>query len=174
LLKFLKPVNLRGISTKNGQLILLILILALVSISGCTNIMGTDSNSKISTGGHFENQWVKFQYPSHLVVLDNSNTTHCRLELYNNTNTSIENMVGEVFYYQSNRTDLSCFTRAKRINIADKPGIKIEDGLQVCSYVFLSADYINTKTLILNFDARKHRDAYQKIADTIVIKKVTI
>jgi len=163
---------LRGILTKNIELTLLILILSMVSISGCTD-MGTDTNPNTSTGGHFENQWVKFQYPSHLVVLDNSNSTHCRLELYNNTNTSIENMIGEVFYYQSNRTDLSCFTRAKRINIADKPGIKIEDGLQVCSYIFLSADYINTKTLILNFDARKHRDAYQKIADTIVIKKIT-
>ncbi len=143
-----------------------------VIISGYPNIMGNNSNTKTSTGGNFENQWVKFQYPSQLVILDNSNSTHFRVEVYNSTNTTIENMVGEVFYYKSNRTDLSCFTRAKRITIADKSGIKIEDGLLVCSYVFLSSEYINTKTMILNFDARKHRDAYQKIADTIVVKKV--
>ena len=153
---------------------MLILVLATVSISGCTDIMGSNSTVKTSTGGNFENQWVKFQYPSQLVILDNSNGTHCKLEVYNSTNTTIENMVGEIFYYQSNRTDLTCFTRAKRIIIANESGIKIEDGLQVCSYVFLSPEYINTKTMILNFDARKHRDTYQKIADSIVVKKVPI
>lgn len=148
------------------------LVLGSVIISEYPNIMGNNSDNKISTGGNFENQWVKFQYPSHLFILDKSNSTHFRVEIYNSTNTIIENMVGEVFNYQSNRTDLSYFTRAKRITIADKSGIKIEDGLLVCSYVFLSPEYINTKTMILNFDARNHRDAYQKIADTIVVKKV--
>lgn len=166
--------SLRGISTKLIHILLLILLLVVgsVIISGYPNIMGNNSNTKTSTGGNFENQWVKFQYPSQLVILDKSNSTHFRVEIYNSTNTTIENMVGEVFNYQSNRTDLSYFTRAKRIIIADKSGIKIEDGLLVCSYVFLSPDYINTKTMILNFDARNHRDTYQKIADTIVVKKV--
>jgi len=165
---------LRGISTKLIHILLLILLLVVgsVIISGYPNIMGNNSNTMTSSGGNFENQWVKFQYPSQLVILDNSNSTHFRVEVYKSTNTTIENMVGEVFSYKSNRTDLSCFTRAKRITIADKSGIKIEDGLLVCSYVFLSGDYTNTKTMILNFDARNHRDAYQKIADTIVVKKV--
>ncbi len=164
---------MRGIGTKLKKFLVLIPLIVVCSavICGYPCILGND-NVNTSTGGAFENQWVKFQYPSHLVVLDNSNSTHFHVELYNSTNTTIENMVGEVFYYESNRSDLTCFRRAKSIIIADKPGIIIEDGLLVSSYVFLSPDYVNTKTMILDFDARKHRDAYQKIADSIVIKKM--
>ncbi len=150
-----------------------ILILLTVFVSGLTDLTGaTVEVNKTSTGGNFENEWVKFQYPSNLVVLDNSNSTHCKLEFYNSTNTDIVNLVGEVFYCQSNRTDLSSFTKRKSITIANKSGVKIEDGLQVCSYVFLTSEDINVKTMILNFDAQKYRDTYQKVADTMVIKKI--
>ncbi len=152
----------------------MILILGTVAVSGCTDITGaTAVVNKTSTGGTFENEWVKFLYPSDLVVLDNSNSTHCKLEIYNSSSTNIENLVGEVFYCQSNRTDLSSFTKRTSIKIADKSGIKIEDGLQVCSYVFLNSEYIDAKTMIVNFDAQKYRDAYQKVADTMVIKKIS-
>lgn len=151
-----------------------ILILGAVAVSGCTDLTGTTGAiNKTSTGGNFENEWVKFQYPCELFVLDQSNSTHCKLEIYNSSSTNIENMVGEVFYCKSNRTDLSTFTRRKSITIADKTGLKIEDGLQVCSYVFLGSEYTDVKTMIVNFDAQKYRDAYQKVADTMVIKKVS-
>lgn len=152
---------------------IILLILGTVAVSGCTDLSGATTVNKTSTGGNFENEWVKFQYPSDLVILDNSNSTHCKLEIYNSSNTIIENMVGEVFYCQSNRTDLSSFTKRTSIKIADKSGIKIEDGLQVCSYVFLTSEYTDVKTMILNFDAQKYRDAYQKVADTMVIKKIS-
>lgn len=152
---------------------ILILILGTVAVSGCTDLTGATTVNKATTGGSFENEWVKFQYPSDLFVLDNSNSTHCKIEIYNSSNTSIENMVGEVFYCKSNRTDLSSFTKRTSITIADKSGIKIEDGLQVCSYVFLTSDYTDVKTMILNFDAQHYRDAYQKVADTMVIKKIS-
>jgi len=105
--------------------------------------------------------------------MDNSNSTHCKLEIYNSSSTNIENLVGEVFYCKSNRTDLSSFTKRKSITIADKSGIKIEDGLQVCSYVFLTSEYTDVKTMIVNFDAQKYRDAYQNVADSMVIKKIS-
>lgn len=152
---------------------IILLIFGTVAVSGCTDLSGATTINKTSTGGNFENEWVKFQYPSDLVILDNSNSTHCKLEIYNSSNTIIENMVGEVFYCQSNRTDLSTFTKRTNIKIADKSGIKIEDGLQVCSYVFLTSEYTDVKTMILNFDAQKYRDAYQKVADTMVIKKIS-
>lgn len=152
---------------------IILLILGTVAVSGCTDLSGATTVNKTSTGGNFENEWVKFQYPSDLVILDNSNSTHCKLEIYNSSNTIIENMVGEVFYCQSNRTDLSSFTKRTSIKIADKSGIKIEDGLQVCSYVFLTSEYTDVKTMILNFDAQKYREAYQKVADTMVIKKIS-
>lgn len=129
---------------------------------------------KTSSGGTFENEWVKFQYPPDMVVLDNSNSTDCKLEIYNCSNICIENQVGEVFYYKSNRTVItSTFYNGKRITMADKSGLKIEDGLQVCSYVFLTSGDIDVPTMILTFDAQKYRDAYQKIADTMVIKKIS-
>lgn len=81
-------------------------------------------------------------------------------------------MVGEIFYYNVNKTDQASFTTAKRITIADKSGIKIEDGLQVCCYVYLTSGYTNVETMILNFDAHKYREAYQKVADTMVVKKI--
>ncbi|AUB58872.1 MAG: hypothetical protein KO318_02845 [Methanobacterium sp.] len=161
-------------NTKNYQSIILILILGTVTVSGCTYLTGTTATiNKTSTGGNFENEWVKFQYPPELVILDQSNSTQCKLEIYNSSTPNIENMVGEVFYCKSNRTDLSCFTKRKSITIADKPGIKIEDGLQVCSYVFLNSEYTDVKTMIVNFDAQKYRDAYQKVADTVVVKKIS-
>jgi hypothetical protein len=143
-----------------------------VAISGCTDITGTTGTLKTSTGGTFENEWVKFQYPADLVIVDNSNSTKCNLEIYNSSNTTIENMVGEVFYYKSNKTDMQSFTKRKSISIAGKSGFKIEDGLQVCSYIFLTSGDIDVKTMIINFNAQKYRDAYQKIADTIEIKKI--
>lgn len=143
-----------------------------VSISGCSDITGNNSTVKTSTGGNFENEWVKFHYPSKLVVLDNSNSTHFKIEIYNSSNIKIENMVGEIFSYRVNKTDLVSFTKAKRITIDDKSGIKIEDGLQVCSYVYLTSGDTKVKSMILNFDAHRYRDAYQKIADTIVVKKI--
>lgn len=146
--------------------------MCVVSFVGYVHIPESTATNKTSTGGNFENEWVKFQYPSELFVVDNSNKTHLRLELYANSNTTIENLVGEVFYCKSNRTDLSTFTRRKSITIADKSGVKIEDGLQVCSYVFLTSDYTDVKTMILNFDAKNYRDAYQEVADSIVIKKI--
>lgn len=161
-------------ATINYQPIVLILIFGAFCVSGCIDLTGTTASNKTSTGGNFENEWVKFQYPPELVVLDYSNSTHCKLEIYNSSSTNIENMVGEVFYCKSNRTDLSCFTKRKSINIAGKSGIKIEDGLQVCSYVFLNSEYTDVKTMIVNFDAHKYRDAYQKVADTMVVKKVSI
>ena len=144
-----------------------------VFVSGCTDFTGTAASvNKTSTGGNFENEWVKFQYPSQLFIVDNSNSTNCKLEIYNSSNTIIENMIGEVFYCKSNRTDLSTFTKRKSITIGGKSGIKIEDNLQVCSYVFLNSDYTDVQTLILNFNAQNYRDTYQKIADTMVIKKI--
>ncbi|CDG65057.1 MAG: hypothetical protein PWQ15_1759 [Methanobacterium sp.] len=148
------------------------IMMCVVSFVGYVHIPESTATNKTSTGGNFENEWVKFQYPSELFVVDNSNKTHLRLELYANSNTTIENLVGEVFYCKSNRTDLSTFTRRKSITIADKSGVKIEDGLQVCSYVFLTSDYTDVKTMILNFDAKNYRDAYQAVADSIVIKKI--
>ncbi|MFA0832576.1 hypothetical protein [Methanobacterium formicicum] len=142
-------------------------------MSGCTDLTGTAATvNKTSTGGNFENEWVKFQYPSQLFIVDNSNSTNCKLEIYNSSNTIIENMIGEVFYCKSNRTDLSSFTKRKSITIGGKSGIKIEDNLQVCSYVFLNSDYTDVPTLILNFNAQNYLDTYQKIADTMDIKKI--
>ncbi|EKF86514.1 hypothetical protein A994_03488 [Methanobacterium formicicum DSM 3637] len=158
------------------MIIILILgafILVTVFMSGCTDLTGTAATvNKTSTGGNFENEWVKFQYPSQLFIVDNSNSTNCKLEIYNSSNTIIENMIGEVFYCKSNRTDLSSFTKRKSITIGGKSGIKIEDNLQVCSYVFLNSDYTDVPTLILNFNAQNYLDTYQKIADTMDIKKI--
>ncbi len=81
-------------------------------------------------------------------------------------------MVGEIFYYNVNKADQQSFTTAKRITIDDKSGIKIEDGLQVCSYVYLTSGYTDVEAMILNFDAHRYRDAYQKIADTMEVKKI--
>ncbi len=163
---------MRGISTKYYHLMIILLVSMGVAISGCTDITGTTGTLKTSTGGTFENEWVKFQYPADLVIVDNSNSTKCNLEIYNSSNTTIENMVGEVFYYKSNKTDMQSFTKRKSISIAGKSGFKIEDGLQVCSYIFLTSGDIDVKTMIINFNAQKYRDAYQKIADTIEIKKI--
>ena len=163
---------MRGISTKYYHLMIILLVSMGVAISGCTDITGTTGTLKTSTGGTFENEWVKFQYPADLVVVDNSNSTKCNLEIYNSSNTTIENMVGEVFYYKSNKTDMQSFTKRKSISIAGKSGFKIEDGLQVCSYIFLTSGDIDVKTMIINFNAQKYRDAYQKIADTMEIKKI--
>jgi len=163
---------MRGISTKYYHLMIILLVSMGVAISGCTDITGTTGTLKTSTGGTFENEWVKFQYPADLVIVDNSNSTKCNLEIYNSSNTTIENMVGEVFYYKSNKTDMQSFTKRKSISIAGKSGFKIEDGLQVCSYIFLTSGDIDVKTMIINFNAQKYRDAYQKIADTMEIKKI--
>ena len=163
---------MRGISTKYYHLMIILLVSMGVAISGCTDITGTTGTLKTSTGGTFENEWVKFQYPADLVIVDNSNSTKCNLEIYNSSNTTIENMVGEVFYYKSNKTDMQSFTKRKSISIAGKSGFKIEDGLQVCSYIFLTSGDIDVKTMIITFNAQKYRDAYQKIADTMEIKKI--
>lgn len=154
---------------------LLVIILSTVTVCGCADFSGsTGVVAKNSTGGTFENEWVKFQYPPQLVIVDNSNSTDCRLEVYNSSSTIIENQVGEIFSYKSNRTVItSTFYKGKLVNISNKTGLKLEDGLQVCSYVFLTSGDIDVPTLILNFDAQKYRDVYQKIADTLEVKKIS-
>ena len=157
---------------KFSYLLILILITFSISVSGCADITGNNGTDNTSTGGTFKNMWVKFQYPSELVILDNSNNTTCNIEIYNSSNTIIENMVGEIFYYNVNKADQQSFTTAKKITIDDKSGIKIEDGLQVCCYVYLTSGYTDVEAMILNFDAHRYRDAYQKIADTMEVKKI--
>jgi hypothetical protein len=80
-------------------------------------------------------------------------------------------MVGEVFYYKSNKTDMQSFTKRKSISIAGKSGFKIEDGLQVCSYIFLTSGDIDVKTMIINFNAQKY-GMLTKNRGHIEIKKI--
>lgn len=75
------------VSNKYIGLIIGFLVLVVLT-SGCVTSYGflnpEDPSSGVnSTGGSFENQWVKFNYPSNLTITDYSTDNYIKIGVYN-------------------------------------------------------------------------------------------
>ncbi|MGZ7209449.1 MAG: hypothetical protein ACXVHV_06205, partial [Methanobacterium sp.] len=66
---------------------ILILILGVILISGCTN----NPTNQTASSGYFENQFVKFELPAGVTAKDTSNDTSFDIILYKNGNS-----IGEI------------------------------------------------------------------------------
>lgn len=65
--------------------IIILILVGLVFVSWFGYANNHESQKIESTGGSFENQWVKFSYPSNLNIIDKSTNDHVDISIYNGT-----------------------------------------------------------------------------------------
>ena len=139
-------------------------ILLMVSVSGC--IIWDNSNKNVNNAT-FENQWIKFQYPSNLAVKDFSNDSTCSVTLY-----KFSDAIGNINFQINNKTEIfNTYPDAQNTTITGKESITGNDETQLFAYVFLNNNMTKNLELFIEFN-----DAYQSAFDitknTIEIKKL--
>lgn len=143
---------------------LIVVILLIISISGCIN--WNNSNKNVSNTV-FENQWIKFQYPSNLVVKDFSNDSTCSVTLY-----EFSNPVGNInFQINDKNKILNIYPDAQNSTIAGKEAITGKDETQLFAYVFLNNNRTKNLELFIEFNDA-YESSFNTAKNTIEIKKV--
>ncbi len=139
-------------------------LLLLVSISGC--LISDGSNKNVSSAV-FENQWIKFQYPSNLKVQDSSNNTSCSVSLY-----EASNLAGNINFQVNDKNKiLDIYPDAQNTTIAGKEAITGNDETQLFAYVFLNNNTSKNLELIMDFNGA-YESAFNVTKNSLEIKKV--
>nr|WP_319372857.1 hypothetical protein [uncultured Methanobacterium sp.] len=161
------------VSKKYIGIILCLLILVILT-SGCltySSSLNSDDQAGVnSTGGSFENQWVKFNYPSNLTITDYSTDKHIKINVYNgseyigglyNEIVKIDNIVPLSESYNS--------TIAGRKTLRDYDFKTLPSGE---NQVRPSAAIYLTENATLNviFDPSS-KTSFNQVSETLVIKK---
>lgn len=138
-----------------------IVIFSVILVSGCVN----NYNTSVSNAT-FENQWVKFEYPSYIKIVDNSNST-LDLTLYD------ENiLVGTIFFNEEDKNKIaSIYPDASNTKIAGQEAITGNDEENLFAYVFLPNNSQGNYTLKIDIN-NGYTDVFNKTAHTLVIKKI--
>jgi hypothetical protein len=144
----------------------IVVLLLLVSISGC--VFWEGSNKNVSNAV-FENQWVKFQYPSNLKVQDSSNDTFCSISLY-----EASYLVGNINFQVNDKNKiLSIYPDAAKVTIAGKEAIIGNDETQLFAYVFLNDNTSKNLELVMDFN-NAYESAFNITKNSLEIKKVPL
>ena len=144
--------------------VVIAVLLLLVSISGC--LISDGSNKNVSSAV-FENQWIKFQYPSNLKVQDSSNNTSCSVSLY-----EASNLAGNINFQVNDKNKiLNIYPDAQKTTIAGKEAITGNDETQLFAYVFLNNNTSKNLELIMDFNGA-YESAFNVTKNSLEIKKV--
>lgn len=151
-------------------LIAIFILVLVISISGCINSTDTKSNNSNVTTKVFENQWIKFEYPGNLYIVDQSGNNFIDVLIIkesafkNDTIGEIQNSVNDKNMMISvNKEQNSTFE-----TIAGKEGLYYNDSSETSAYIFLEGD----KGLWIDFYDRSYYPAFQMIKKSIIIKKI--
>jgi hypothetical protein len=156
-----------------NKAVYLILVIIIIIVGTIVLVKCLPSNNATivkSTGGSFENQWVKFNYPPELTMEDASNNNHIRIKIYNGTES-----IGVIYddgvnierYGSLPESNLT--TTAGRKTLKDYDFVIGPSGEQIIrpsAAIYLSED--STLNIILEPQNRK---TFNQIMDNLTIKK---
>jgi hypothetical protein len=155
---------------KAGYLVLAVLIIILGILVLVKCLPSDNATIVYDTGGSFENQWVKFNYPPELTMEDASNNNHIRIKIYNGTES-----IGVIYDdgvnidRYGNLPESNLTTTAGRKTLKDYDfdiGPSGEQILRPSAAIYLSED--STLDIILE---PQNRNTFNQIMDNLTIKK---
>ena len=153
---------------KKSVIIVVLFLTLFVFVSGCVNTNTSDSDSSNVTK-EFENQWVKFEYPGNLNVVDNSQNNSIDILLINGKNRN--DVKGEIQNSVNNKTMMINVNKQQNSTfetIAGKEGLYYNDSSGMSAYIFLEGD----KGLWIDFYDHSYWDAFVMVKNSIIIKKI--
>jgi hypothetical protein len=155
---------------KAGYLVLALLIIIVGTLILVKCLPSDNAKIVYDTGGSFENQWIKFNYPPELTLDDASNNDHINIEIYNGTE-----LIGVIYddgvnidrYGSLPESNLTTTAGRKTIKDYDFDiGPAGEQILRPSAAIYLSED--STLDIILE---PQSRNTFNRIMDNLTIKK---
>ncbi|MGO9387923.1 MAG: hypothetical protein ACLPWD_07750 [Methanobacterium sp.] len=122
-------------------------------------IYNTSSNTTTSNNKVFENQFVKFNYPSNFNIVDKSNATYLMIVIYNGNTSNINNAIGIISVSETNKnmqmtpsnekTTISGYAAQIEMNQEDSGAeIFLTDNLGL--FILLNSTYDSDVNIIVN------------------------
>lgn len=162
---------IKKVKFKKLNIVLLLLILLIGIVVVLSWATGT-SQKEISNNGTFEDQYVKFSYPTSLVAVQYTFENYTIVDFYNSNQTSTDNYVGNIRFSTSNLTNL------KKVypdgSLSQENGYRTWQGTDTNGpyiYILLSSVDAPVKTLQMDFKS-EYKSAYKEILNTLKIKKI--
>lgn len=125
-----------------------------------------------STGGSFENQWVKFSYPSNLTIWDLSTNDHVDISIHNGTK-----LLGSITDDNENINDLSTDGKTNKTTINGREALignvvsnDNNTPLETSAYIFLTSNSVLDVELYSDNES-VDKSVFSQIMDTLIIKK---
>ncbi|MGF7117107.1 hypothetical protein [Methanobacterium oryzae] len=152
---------------KITSVIILILVVGLAFVGWFVYANNQESQKIESTGGSFENQWVKFNYPPDLTIGDASTNDHVDITIYNGTKE-----IGSINDYNSNIDEMGTSSKTKITMINGRDALVGYVGSVNFNLLETSAFVALTDNSILEIEIfSSNKPIFDKIMNTIVIKK---
>ncbi|MGB9938145.1 MAG: hypothetical protein ACPK7O_10530 [Methanobacterium sp.] len=155
----------------NKYTIIVIGLLTFVILnSGCTS---NDLDNQIgvnSTGGSFENQWIKFNYPSNLTITDNSTNDDILITIYNGNE-----YIGSIYNQMDNINNYVPFPESYNTTIGGRKALREydmktlyngENQIRPSAAIYLTQNA--TLNVIFEPTAKK---PFNQVIKTLIIKK---
>ncbi len=162
---------IKKIRFKKLNIVLLLLILVIGLIVGLLWATGT-SNKEISSNGSFEDQYVKFSYPSSLVAVQYTFENSTLVDFYNSNQTSTDNYVGNIRFSTNNLTNLKkVYPDGSMGQYEGHRTWQGENNNGPYIYILLSSADAPVMTLQMDFKS-EYKSAYKEILNTLKIKKI--
>ncbi len=124
-----------GVKVKKTEFFGLITILMIIIF---LIIYTTSSNTTTSNNKVFENQFVKFNYPSNFNINDESNATYLMIVIYNGNTSNTNNAIGTIFVSEANKTQDTKITNSKKTTISGYAAIVEMDQGDSGAEIFLT------------------------------------
>ncbi|WP_100222268.1 LRR adjacent [Methanobacterium formicicum] len=162
---------IKKVKYKKFNIVLLLLILVIAVVVVLLWATGT-SQKEISSNGTFEDQYVKFNYPTSLVAVQYTFENYTIVDFYNSNQTSTSNYVGNIRFSTGNLTNL------KKVYPDGSSGQyngyrtwQGENNNGPYIYILLSSTDAPVKILQMDFKS-EYKSAYKEILNTLKIKKI--
>jgi hypothetical protein len=146
-------------------LLLMVVIISYGASGGSQKIIGNN--------GTFEDEFVKFTYPTSIVAVQYTYETYTIVDFYNSNSTDSDNYVGNLCFSSTNLTNIK-----NKINPEGSSGKfstyntwKGNDTNGPYIYVILSSGTTNVKVLEMQFKS-EYKYAYEEILNSLEIKKI--
>lgn len=160
------------IKIKKINIILLGLIL-LVGVVIALSWATETSQKEIINNGTFEDQYIKFSYPTSLVAVQYTFENYTIVDFFNSNDTSnFDNYIGNIRFSTSNLTNLKkVYTEG---SLGEYNGYRTWEGTDAngpYTYILLSSADAPVKSLQMDFKS-EYKQAYKEILSTLKIKKI--
>lgn len=150
--------------------ILIGLLSFVILSSGCTSNDLNNQTGVNSTGGSFENQWIKFNYPSNLTIIDNSTNDAILITIYNGNE-----YIGSIYNEMTNMDNYMPFPESYNTTIVGRKALRDydmktldngENQIRPSAAIFLTEN----ATLNVIFEPASNK-TFNQVIKTLIIKK---